>query len=60
MVGELEAPDDEAVRASFRSVGVVFNRIWVAEVSAEAEAPIAAQFRSPPQAGAAPRAHREN
>ena len=32
MVCEFEAVDAEAVRASYRSAGVGFDRVWVAEV----------------------------
>lgn len=42
MVGEFEAPDAEAVRTSFRSAGVNFERVWVAEVHTRVEAPAAA------------------
>ena len=34
MVCEFEAPDAEAVRISFRSAGVEFDRAWTAEVYA--------------------------
>jgi hypothetical protein len=34
MVCEFEAPDAEAVRASYRSAGVGFGRAWTAEVYA--------------------------
>jgi len=34
MVCEFEAPDAEAVRTSFRSAGVQFDRAWTAEVHA--------------------------
>ena len=32
MVCEFEAPDAEAVRTSYRSAGVGFERVWTAEV----------------------------
>jgi hypothetical protein len=32
MVCEFEAPDAEAVRTSYRSAGVAFDRVWSAEV----------------------------
>jgi len=32
MVCEFEAPDAEAVRTSYRSAGVAFERVWPAEV----------------------------
>jgi len=32
MVCEFEAPDAEAVRASYRSANVGFERVWVAEL----------------------------
>ena len=32
MICEFEAPDTEAVRASYRSAGVAFDRVWSAEV----------------------------
>jgi hypothetical protein len=32
MVCEFEAPDAEAVRVSYRSAGVKFDRVWTAEV----------------------------
>jgi hypothetical protein len=32
MVCEFEAPDAEAVRTSYRSAGVAFERVWTAEV----------------------------
>jgi len=32
MVCEFEAPDAEAVRTSYRSAGVPFERVWAAEV----------------------------
>jgi hypothetical protein len=32
MVCEFEAPDAEAVRTSYRSAGVGFERVWAAEV----------------------------
>ena len=32
MVCEFEAPDAEAVRVSYRSAGVAFERVWTAEV----------------------------
>src|SRR2546423_15489435 len=35
MVCEFEAPDAEAVRTSFRSAGVAFDRVWTAERSEE-------------------------
>jgi hypothetical protein len=34
MVCEFEAADAEAVRASYRSAGVAFERVWTAEVYA--------------------------
>ena len=34
LVCEFEADDAEAVRASFRSAGIEFERVWVAEVYA--------------------------
>jgi hypothetical protein len=34
MVCEFEAVDAEAVRASYRSAGLEFERVWVAEVYA--------------------------
>ena len=34
MVCEFEAPDAEAVRVSYRSAGVAFDRVWAAEVYA--------------------------
>jgi hypothetical protein len=34
MVCEFEAPDAEAVRVSYRSAGVAFDRVWTAEVYA--------------------------
>jgi hypothetical protein len=34
MVCEFEAPDAEAVRTSYRSAGVAFERVWTAEVYA--------------------------
>jgi len=50
MVCEFEAPDAEAVRVSYRSAGIRFDRVWTAEVyareassSAAAAAPAAAQ-----------------
>jgi hypothetical protein len=32
MVCAFEAPDAEAVRGSYRSAGVVFDRVWTAEL----------------------------
>lgn len=32
MVCEFEAPDAEAVRTSYRSAGVAFERVWAAEL----------------------------
>jgi hypothetical protein len=32
MVCEFEAPDAEAVRTSYRSAGVAFERVWPAEL----------------------------
>jgi hypothetical protein len=32
MVCEFEAPDAEAVREAYRSAGVTFERVWVAEL----------------------------
>jgi hypothetical protein len=32
MVCEFEAPDAEAVRASYRSAGVAFDRVWSAHL----------------------------
>jgi hypothetical protein len=32
MVCEFEAPDAEAVRTSYRSAGVAFERVWPADV----------------------------
>ena len=32
MVCEFTAPDAEAVRSSYRSAGVAFERVWTAEV----------------------------
>jgi hypothetical protein len=37
MVCEFEAPDAEAVRSSYRSAGVSFDRVWTAELYARAE-----------------------
>ena len=34
MVCEFEAPDAEAVRTSYRSAGVGFERVWAAELYA--------------------------
>jgi len=34
MVCEFEAPDAEAVRSSYRSAGVAFERVWTAELYA--------------------------
>ena len=34
MVCEFSAPDAEAVRSSYRSAGVAFDRVWTAEVYA--------------------------
>ncbi len=34
MVCEFAAPDAEAVRTSYRSAGVAFDRVWAAEVYA--------------------------
>ena len=41
MVCEFEAPDAEAVRTSYRSAGIAFDRAWTAEVYARdaAESP---------------------
>jgi len=36
MLCEFEAPDAEAVRQSFRSAGVKFDRVWSAETYARA------------------------
>ena len=38
MVCEFEAPDAEAVRRSYRSAGVAFDRVWAAELYARAAA----------------------
>ena len=38
MVCEFEAPDAEAVRTSYRSAGVRFDRVWTAELYARASA----------------------
>ena len=32
MVCEFEAPDAEAVRSSYRSAGLAFDRVWTAEL----------------------------
>jgi len=34
MLCEFEAPDAEAVREAFRSAGMPFERVWLAEVTA--------------------------
>jgi hypothetical protein len=36
MICEFEASDAEAVRSSYRSAGVAFERVWVTEVYARA------------------------
>ena len=41
MVCEFEAPDAEAVRSSYRSAGLAFDRVWTAELFAR-EATISA------------------
>ena len=38
MVCEFEAPDAEAVRTSYRSAGVKFDRVWTAELYARVTA----------------------
>jgi hypothetical protein len=38
MVCEFEGPDAEAVRSSYRSAGVTFDRVWTAEVYAREQA----------------------
>jgi hypothetical protein len=37
MVCEFEAPDAEAVRTSYRSAGIAFDRVWTAEVYARVD-----------------------